>query len=94
MFLTSTNEAISGRVSVIGEFIKIEGSNVILRIPKGTIEIVPKGFENYKTKYLLVTGSMEDGVLVEESVQRVEDDFDFELFSRVSKQLTKYSEVF
>lgn len=94
MFLTSTNEAISGRVSVIGEFIKIEGSNVILRIPKGTIKIIPKGFENYKTKYLLVTGSMEDGVLVEDSVQRVEDDFDFELFSRVSKQLTKYSEVF
>ena len=94
MFLNSNSEMLEGRVSVLGEFVKIEGSHVVLRLAKGTINVLPKDFENYKTKYLLVTGIMENNVLIQEHVQNVEDDFEFDLFLRISKQFSKYPEVF
>lgn len=94
MFLNSSNDSISGRVCAVGEFSKIDGEYVILKSNKGTIKAMPRGFESYKTKYLLIIGNFENGVLFEESVQKIEDDFDFEVFSRLSKQVARYSEVF
>lgn len=94
MFITSSNEIRDGRASVLGEFVRIDDSYVILRIDKGQIRVLPKGFDAYKTKYLLVTGTVENGILVEEHVQRIEEDFDLDLFSRLSKQCAKYPEIF
>lgn len=94
MFITSNAEMPSGRASVLGEFVKIDGSYVVLRTSKGTINVLPRGFDSYKTKYILVTGIVENGILEEEHVQKVEDDFDFELFTRLTKQLSKHPEIF
>jgi hypothetical protein len=97
MFLTSTSDNFNnfnGRVSVLGEFVKIEGNQVILRLSKGQISVTPKGIESYKTKYVLVTGTVENNILIEEHVQRIEEDFNFELFNRLAKQIVKYTEIF
>lgn len=94
MFILTDTDRIEGRASVLGEFVKIDGSHVILRTAKGTVTILPKGFDAYKSKYLLVTGEIENNILVEEHVQQIEDGFDIALFNRLSKQVQLHPEIF
>ena len=94
MFFTGSKGHCEGNVTVVGEFIKIDGNHVILSSGGSQIRIQHNGLDNYKTKYKLVSGHYEDDVLVEENVRKLEEDFDLATYLRLSKVAAKYPEIF
>lgn len=93
MFLSNPSVGDSEKVCIIGEFVKIEGSNVIIKSNGNYFKVLPKGLDSFKTKNTLVVGSVQNGVINEEYVQPVEDDFDFGAFQRLSKISSKFPEI-
>lgn len=94
MFLSNPNEQNSNRVALIGEFIDIKDNHVVLKSNGNYFKVQPKRLDNFKSKIILVVGEMENGVIKEEYIQKVEDDFSFDSFQRLAKLSQKYSGVF
>jgi len=81
-------------VTAIGTFARSENGYVILNTDGHEIKIEHCGLENYQSKAIAVTGSLCRGVLMEEKVYNVEDDFNFESYSRLLRVSRKYQNVF
>lgn len=94
MFFTDASESRDGKVAVVGEFSEIDGSHVVLKVGEKTIRVQHNGLDSYKTKRVLVNGHFEHGILVEESVQEIDDEFDFPTFLRLAKVSSRYPEIF
>lgn len=94
MFFADVSGSYDGKVSVIGEFSRMDGDHIILKVGGGTVKIQHNGLDSYKTRYALVNGYFEDGILMEQSVQKIDDGFDFPTFLRLAKISSKYPEVF
>lgn len=94
MFFTDASKSYDGRVAVMGEFSKVDGDHVILKVEGNALKIQHNGLDNYKTRYVLVNGYMENGILVEESAQKIDDEFDWSAFSRLATISSKYPEIF
>lgn len=92
MFFSSKDQL--EKITLIGEFVKVEGQNVILRIDNTLISVQHNGLENYKTKFIMVTGKFENNVLIEEKTQKVDDDFDYKAYLRLAKISQNYPEIF
>lgn len=93
MFLVSPSASDSEKVCIIGEFVKIEGSNVIVKSNGNHFKVLPKGLDSFKSKNTLVVGSVQNGIIHEEYIQPVEDQFDFSIFQRLSKISSKFPEI-
>ncbi|KAI5149477.1 hypothetical protein ENBRE01_0920 [Enteropsectra breve] len=94
MFLHPENSTEGERRSVVGEFLKVDGPHVILKGSNGTIKVRHNGLGNYKTKYVLVIGTLENGTLNEECVYSVEDEFDYMAYTRLVNLSNKYPVIF
>lgn len=95
MFLSSENRnATEGRVTLIGEFVKIEKGNIIIRSSNELFTVVPKNLDNFKSKFLLVVGELRDNLLYEEHVKEIAEGFDVNSFQRLAKVSLKYPELF
>jgi hypothetical protein len=94
MFFIGTNENYEGRITAIGEFVKVDGDFVVLKIGKSMLKVKHNGLENYKTKFIMVSGNYENGILNEEKIQKINEDFDYATFLRLAKASNNYSEIF
>lgn len=94
MFLTNQNTKKDGRVALIGEFVKIDQNYVIIRSNNELFKVQPRGFDNFKSKMLIVIGELKEGILIEDFISPIENNFDFEVFQRLVKVSMKYPEVF
>ena len=94
MFIHSPNSTDGSRVVIIGEFQRIDGQYVILKVNNNEIKVEHKGLDNYRTKYILVSGIIQNGIVTEQYTKKVEDDFNFNNFCEFSKLNSKYPELF
>lgn len=94
MFIDSVTNQDEERMTVVGRFSRIDGDYIILKTGASEIKVEHKGLDNYRTKYIMVTGFIRDGVFVEESTQHVEDDFDYDLYARLSKLNSRFPDIF
>ena len=91
MFLQSHLAEDGERVSFIGQFVRTDGNNVVLQHANKEVLVEHKGLDSYKSKNLLVSGTIYNGVLLEEFVYPVDDDFNFAAYSRLAAVSTKYA---
>lgn len=94
MFFTDVAKSHDGRVAVVGEFSEVDGDHAILKVEGNVVKIQHNGLDKYKAGYMLVNGYMENGVLVEESAQKIDDEFDWSIFLRLANISSKYPEIF
>jgi hypothetical protein len=94
MFLCNPNEENTSRVALIGEFVDIKDNHVVLKSEGNYFKIQTKRLDNFKSKVILVVGDLENGVIKEEYTQKVDDDFNFDVFQRLAKVSIKYTNVF
>ena len=94
MFFTTRKENYSERVTIIGEFVKVDGIYVVLRTGNEMVKVRHNGLEKYRTKYILVMGTYEEDVILEERVFAVEDDFNKESFEQLAKLSHKFASIF
>ncbi|KAI4292989.1 hypothetical protein PAPHI01_2263 [Pancytospora philotis] len=94
MFVSNFDDCEGQNVSLVGTFVRIDGNYVILKTPDAEIKVEHKGLGNYKSKYVLVSGTATNGVLVEDAVHCLEDDFNYSLYCRFAKASAGYPEVF
>ena len=93
MFHCTENLKNEDRVALLGEFVKIDKDYVIIRFNNVLFRVLPKGLDGFKTKILLVIGILKDGVVHEEHVQQIEDEFDLNAFQRLARASVKYPEI-
>ncbi|KAI5168459.1 hypothetical protein PAEPH01_0147 [Pancytospora epiphaga] len=94
MFLTDVKkQSEEEQLCFVGEFQRIDDDYVVLKNLGEEIKVEYKGIDAYKSKYVLVVGSMKNGVFSEENVYPVEDDFDYGLYKALTKTSMKYPEL-
>lgn len=94
MFVSNLEGKENERVTVIGQFLRITDSHVILKVDNKEMPIEHKSLDSYKTKFVMVTGIVVNKVLVEESSHPIEDDFDHVNYARLVKLNVRYAPVF
>lgn len=93
MFLSGPSTDDLEKVCIVGEFVKIEGPNVIVKSNGNHFKVLPKGLDSFKSKNTLIVGNVQNGIINEEYIQPVEDEFDFSIFQRLSKISSSFPEV-
>lgn len=94
MFITSLKNQEENDVSVIGQFKGIDGSHFILETADSVVKVEPQGLDSYRTKYIMVSGTVQDGVLIEKSAQAVEDDFNYALYTQLASVNANFPDMF
>lgn len=94
MFIESLRGQDTEKVTVIGQFVRIEEPYVILNVGGTDTKVEHRGLDGYRTKYVMVSGTVQDGILVEDSTQAVEDGFDYAAYARLAAVCKHYPLLF
>jgi len=94
MYLTDINNHEGEEVIVIGKFDRLEDNVLILKCMNNEIQIKHAGLDSYKTGLVRVSGIVENGILIENSIYPIGDEFDFNIYSRFVNVASKYPNLF
>ncbi|ORD96701.1 hypothetical protein A0H76_2725 [Hepatospora eriocheir] len=95
MFVISPNVMLDDETyTIIGELNEIDGDCLTLKVNNNLFKVKYKDLEEYKSKYVLVEGIYRGGVLNEELVYKLEDDFNFNNFLKLASLTEKQREIF
>ncbi|AFN83341.1 hypothetical protein EROM_070900 [Encephalitozoon romaleae SJ-2008] len=81
-------------VTIIGRFESVEDGVVILKCMDKEIQVRHRSIESYKTGIVRVNGIVENGVVVENSVFPIGNEFDMETYGRFVAVAAKYQDLF
>ncbi|ADM11853.1 uncharacterized protein Eint_070900 [Encephalitozoon intestinalis ATCC 50506] len=81
-------------VVVIGRLERVEDGIVVLKCMEREIQVKHQDVGLYKSGLVRVSGVVEDGVLVENSVHPVGNGFDMETYCRFVDVAAKYPDLF
>lgn len=94
MYLKDVGDCDGKEVTVIGKFDRVEDETLVLKCMNEEIRVRHAGLDSYKKGPVRVSGVVENGVLVEDSVHHVGDDFDFDMYSRFVDVAAKFPNLF
>lgn len=94
MYSNNILEQEGQEVCVIGKFDRLEDDLLILICAGREVPVAYNSLESYKTPSVCVKGKVENGVLREEYVDKIGDEFDYEMYNRFSKINGKFKELF
>jgi hypothetical protein len=94
MYVTKLNDHEGRSVAVIGKFDRLVEDMLILKCGDNEVHVQHNGLEPYRTPFVRVSGVVENGILVEEAVHPISDEFDYDLYSRFVALSMSYPSIF
>jgi hypothetical protein len=94
MYLMRLNEHEGKRATVIGKFDRLVEDMLILKCGSSEVHVQHKGLDSYKTAFVRVSGAVENGILVEDDVHPIGDEFDYDLYSKFVGVSASYPGIF
>lgn len=81
-------------VVVIGRLGSVEDGMVILKYMDREVQVRHRNIESYKAGMVRVSGIVENGVVVENNVYPIGNEFDMETYGRFVAVAAKYQDLF
>ncbi|KAH9411126.1 hypothetical protein HK407_08g12700 [Ordospora pajunii] len=81
-------------VSVVGKFERLEDGAVVLRCINREVYVRHSNIDSYRSGFVLVCGTVENGMLNESSVHPIGGEFDIDMYHRFINVASKYPGMF
>ncbi|KAM0672179.1 putative subunit RPA3 of replication protein A [Ordospora colligata] len=80
--------------SVIGKFERLEDGAIVLKFKDKEVYVKHSNVDSYRSGFVLVCGTIENGMLKESSVHPIGSEFDADMYHRFINVASKYPGMF